>query len=112
MEFGGGRDSHAHCGIDSNLCWIAIYDDLQPRGSRSTDPSGVLCGGDSAVTYSVSAAGFDAISSVNRLSLRNAANSESLYTFLKSLYPSSIAFLRYCSERSEKPIFAYSFATV
>ena len=47
-----------------------------------------------------------AISSVNLGSFRSEENSTSLYTFLTSLYPSSIAFLRYSSDRSNAPIFA------
>ena len=47
-----------------------------------------------------------AINSAKRGSLRNAENSTSLYTFLRSLYPSSIAFFKYCSERSATPILA------
>jgi hypothetical protein len=45
--------------------------------------------------------GFDATNSANRLSFRTSANSASLYTLLKSLYPSSSAFLKYSSDRSE-----------
>ena len=45
--------------------------------------------------------GFDATNSANRLSFRNVANSSSLYTLLKSLYPSSSAFFKYSSDRSE-----------
>ena len=57
------------------------------------------CEGRPASSYN--AGGFAAINSVNRLSLRNSANSTSLYTLLKSLYPNSSAFFRYSRDRSE-----------
>jgi len=55
--------------------------------------------GSSVLNYK--AGGFAAINSVKRLSLRNSANSASLYTLLKSLYPNSSAFFRYSRDRSE-----------
>src|SRR5580704_1685818 len=61
-------------------------------------------------TYSGIAGGRAAINSVNRASLRRPANSGSLYTLSIPLYPSSRALRRYCSDRSESPRLAQSFA--
>jgi hypothetical protein len=63
-----------------------------------------------SATYSGIAGGRAAINSVNRASLRRPANSGSLYTLSIPLYPSSRALRRYCSDRSESPRLAQSFA--
>jgi hypothetical protein len=71
------------------------------RGERPTLASepGDFPHGDASSCYNTG--GFDATNSANRLSFRTSANSASLYTLLKSLYPSSSAFLKYSSDRSE-----------
>ncbi len=63
-------------------------------------PSGAKISTTSSAAHFYNAGGFAAINSTKRLSLRNSANSASLYTLLKSLYPASSAFFRYSSDRS------------
>lgn len=68
-------------------------DRLPSEASRSSAPITQFTGNriyevrslKSELRYSGRAGVFDAINSANRLSLRNSANSASLYTFLKSL---------------------------